>query len=1015
MKKEKEKNKSTELTLHQIIQRKTKKTVTFEELEEEEQTQVLSFIKAKKISIRIFEKRGYDVLTKKFFAFEYVLEEESGIAKKEKYEFETFDDLFNLVDGHIYEFSCFFGYVFSIEEIKKYHIELSKINFDSFILEDITQNTFEGLIGEEKNENQKNIDRGIELAEWVKKIKFFESYTSMVKKMISFTKKYDIRFADCVFFSLLIQKFGESIKDYIINFQRLNGPQKGVEVDDILFYYGVQAAQDVLINYEGGDWAKNTKKKHIKKIKDKISFFKAENTTVEKKGFFDEKTQLYIVSYFFYNDDIDCGKYPFMSVSKYLFDFDNFAKELGGDLSNVNLRKTSITSSEAFKYKTNEATLLPLPKQYAKYKVDKYFRNERFVVCQEWYDEYDNLILQNLKKFNWFCDFTHYLKNDLSNADLLLCEGLENISFPHNLKLNGVKIRSDIAKLLNLSLTNIVKDKYELVEYNETKNSELATINVYLNRRNEEYDSTSKISYVTDIHLLHRFSDWKCVTENDCEYVIRKIISKIEEDENIIKLIGGDISSDFDFYKLFINSFRARNSKEKIFFTLGNHEVWPFKGKSIESIVEIYSSLLSNKGMFLVHNNIFYYDDTQIKEITSSELETISEDKLRDKLRCARLIIFGGIGFSGYNNEFNANQGIYRGVITREQEIIESQKFERLYDKISRILWDKNVIIFTHMPTKDWSKSKVVKGFVYVNGHNHRNYFYDDGVTRIYADNQIGYKQKNIEMKKLSINFDYDLFSDYTDGIYEISRKEYISFYRGIREGITFNRKFDHLYMLKREESYMFLMTTLKGKLEILDGGAIRSAGNHTLEYFYKNLLNYSRSIKMYLSNFNEVQKQVSKVVRSIGGSGHIHGCIVDIDFYNHLYLNPFDGSITPYFAYSIIEKYVYKNLLSLLKNQCPTLFLDYERKYLGNKTTEVLMPFEDNNTITDEAICVTSTEMYSVSRIIKKLQYTTEYSIVRSWNDSLVSESSKENGRLIVSNVVNYEKTKLIEKDKNF
>ena len=226
----------------------------------------------------------------------------------------------------------------------------------------------------------------------------------------------------------------------------------------------------------------------------------------------------------------------------------------------------------------------------------------------------------------------------------------------------------------------------------------------------------------------------------------------------------------------------------------------------------------------------------------------MTEDELRQRTRRASLIIFGGVGFAGRNKKFNANYGIYNGVISREQEIQESKKFEKLHDKAGRSLYDKNVIVFTHMPKSDWSsEDTTITNFVYVSGHNHRNYYFDDGKKRVYADNQVGYGQKDFCMKQFSINRNYDWFSDYKDGIYEITKEDYQNFYRGINETITFNRKFNHLYMIKKEGVYMFLISTTKNNLLILNGGAVKDAGNSKLEYFYKKLNVYAQSVKKYL------------------------------------------------------------------------------------------------------------------------------------------------------------------------
>ena len=52
-------------------------------------------------------------------------------------------------------------------------------------------------------------------------------------------------------------------------------------------------------------------------------------------------------------------------------------------------------------------------------------------------------------------------------------------------------------------------------------------------------------------------------------------------------------------------------------------------------------------------------------------------------------MILGGLGFSGYNEEFNANDGVYRATVDRNTEIQESKKFEQLYDKLTDVLAKK--------------------------------------------------------------------------------------------------------------------------------------------------------------------------------------------------------------------------------------------------------------------------------------------------------------------------------------
>jgi hypothetical protein len=75
---------------------------------------------------------------------------------------------------------------------------------------------------------------------------------------------------------------------------------------------------------------------------------------------------------------------------------------------------------------------------------------------------------------------------------------------------------------------------------------------------------------------------------------------------------------------------------------------------------------------------------------------------------------------------------------------------------------------------------------------------------------------------------------------------------------------------------------------------------------------------------YNEVLRKVSEFVRAFGGDGTIHGSIVDIDFFNHLYVNIYDGSVIPYMAFDTVDKYVYPSILDLLKHERARLIPNY-------------------------------------------------------------------------------------------
>ena len=91
--------------------------------------------------------------------------------------------------------------------------------------------------------------------------------------------------------------------------------------------------------------------------------------------------------------------------------------------------------------------------------------------------------------------------------------------------------------------------------------------------------------------------------------------------------------------------------------------------------------------MYLLHNDLLYKEDcglladpnTGTHLIKYHDLCQMNKTQIADRLRSARYVILGGSGFSGYNMEFNADNGIYRMTVDRTTEIKESKIFEDLY------------------------------------------------------------------------------------------------------------------------------------------------------------------------------------------------------------------------------------------------------------------------------------------------------------------------------------------------
>ena len=299
---------------------------------------------------------------------------------------------------------------------------------------------------------------------------------------------------------------------------------------------------------------------------------------------------------------------------------------------------------------------------------------------------------------------------------------------------------------------------------------------------------------------------------------------------------------------------------------------------------------------------------------------------------------------------------------------------------------NKNTIILTHTPKNDWcQESDPDKNFVYVSGHTHRNFFYDDGLYRIYSDNQIGYHNNYLHLKAFLIDNDYDYFSNYNDGIFEITKDDYINFYRGKNIPITFSREINELYMIKKNGYYCFFHKS-RASLTILNGGAMKTVKVQNVQYYYDNMDAMIIRIKSPLDKFTSFQNSIANLVKKIGGIGTIHGSIIDIDFYNHIYVNPFDLSLTGYWASDIINKIVYPSIPALLENHCPTLFNKYVNLLKGESKNPLAPKHQGNTEMTSQLYL--DTDIYASSREIKKIQKLNS-NILTTWYEDATDQTS--------------------------
>ena len=978
----------------EIIRRLKKKEIQVFDVPEEYENDIQLVTFERKAGFRITGKRGFDIISNSFFVEEklsYVDADGEEQKRSIFLSFDTFDSYFDFLNGDIYDNACYtFCTLFENASIFQ-KVDLEKLMTRKAFISDTIDCYSLSLSNEEKESYEEGKQVHKYCQQWRKKFNNCSSYDELVKVVKNYKKSKITSIVDVSFF--FFQYIFADVKDkqrfsIIMEYMSSGAYPECKMINALCSIYN---PDDVIQSFNYSLGVRGTIYKHKKKLKEYICRLKNGEVEFNSKAFFDKKTHYYCEETQGYREDNK--HFPITTIYRYFETFDEFISYRNGDLTHCDLSGALECDVDFSDYIIDETTKLPIhTNTEVTYSIKKYYRDKKFFVTQQWCNISGSVIKEYKHSFDYFFDFVAFLKGDLSEANLLFCDGLMFLEQWNTIDFANARMRSSLCEKFGLRYniqkinSNLIKS-FDYVEQNENETALVLQTSRDLAEEAARRDLSTfdmsfikkyqRIHYVSDIHLMHRIQNAGCRSKEDIIYVVQRIANTIADEAGRLLLIDGDVASDFSIFQLFVKSLsKTLRRNTQVVFTLGNHELWSFTGFQIDQIVSKYRAVLDEHGMYLLHNDILYKEDhglladpdTGTHLIKYHDLCQMNETQISDRLRSARYVILGGLGFSGYNMEFNADNGIYRMTVDRATEIKESKIFEDLYNRLHPILVNKNTVILTHTPKKDWCKEAGPdKNYVYVSGHTHRNFFYDDGEYRVYSDNQVGYHSETLHLKPFLINNDYDCFSDYDDGIFEVTSEQYNDFYRGKNISMTFQREVNVLYMLKRNGYYCFIHQSRSGSLAILNGGAMKKLEIQDVQYYYDNMDTMIATIKTPLDKFTSFQKHIADMVKRIGGVGTIHGNIIDIDFYNHIYVNPLDLSVTGYWASDIINKIAYPSIPALLEKNCPAIFGEYV-KLLKDNSENLLAPKQQTN-VAILSQTYPDTDIYKTSREIKKMQ----------------------------------------------
>lgn len=547
------------------------------------------------------------------------------------------------------------------------------------------------------------------------------------------------------------------------------------------------------------------------------------------------------------------------------------------------------------------------------------------------------------------------------------------------------------------------------------------------NEREHLYDrAVIEFSYVSDLHIANQIN-LIGLQRDKAQKKIRKKINELVKtipSECSPLLIAGDVcSGSLEEVKLFMSDFSHKmmfksanylweSSNLTRLFVLGNHEYWAYQSwlrqhsesedprpilptaATVSMATEWFRRLGENYCFTLLENDLFIeYETGKTRVIPHEILMSCDLNDLKDIIDKSQFAVLGGCGFC------KSDKGIQT---TSNDDAALNSVFLKTYQKIKECASDKQIVVLTHYPVEECLPDEdLCTNWIYVNGHSHVNSLVNvKGKAVILADNQIGNRPITWGFKSFRINCFADRFSSLIDGIYKISTGEYERFNQ-LKSILMQRFKQDgEILLLKRSGIYMFLFRPSgKEKIYLLNGGSIRSLNNQDIDYYFENMVKYSQAVKRFFKPLMNVLESISKEVESFGGYGTIHGSIVDIDYYNHIFVNPLDGTITPYYAENIKNKMPFNSVGSLLAG---TPYLENNRikarfnKRLSEGKLKLLDEVQNSNE-SDKAIqpkdlhFVTDTRMYGLSNVVKTNEFLIDNGVIRGWNDQVLSAFDNE------------------------
>ena len=555
---------SVSAEIKRIIARLSNKEIGCNDVPEEYRKEISIVRTERKLGLRTLQRRGYDVVRNAFFAEENIvydyMEKEPRIRMEVTW-FQDFRTFYDYVDGLIYDDSCYFQC--PVTKFEGYSVDLDRLfQRKAFVEATIDSCCFEeeededGLTGSEAEKRKKLCKK------WFQKFnecKDFEQFQETIKSYHRSKLRRSVNIELFLYDFILKDRYDEKRFNIIMQYASSGGNRAAELIGSLCYIY---PPDKVIEHYSYRDGTKQEFYRHRARYRNLVRVIRDGKVRREREAKFDPESQYYI-------EKIRLETMERPKEVQYIFKCFESLEELihyrKGDLRNTDLTKAPDISFDFSGCRIDNTTKLPVRKETdLRFAVIKRYKNGKFIITARWSNEIGAVIKEKKYVFDYFFDCLAFLKNDLSDADLTMCDGLENLQTTDGIDLSNAKVISRICEKFGLPYKS--HDFGEKIFFPIPLENEAETKELYLSDREEivpkedkdriprvEEGVYKRIYYISDIHLGHRLLHYNAKSWTDAEYVIRKVIASIASDAFGILLIDGDVAEDIDIFKLFVS------------------------------------------------------------------------------------------------------------------------------------------------------------------------------------------------------------------------------------------------------------------------------------------------------------------------------------------------------------------------------------------------------------------------------------------------------------------------------